>query len=229
MAGLAGAGVSPDATRRQRLWHGARRVLAYQTGRAVMYGILGAGAGMLGHAIEGTVQGVAKIAGLLVAVFLLGAGLWQMPKVRGLFPGSKRQSGASWTSRAVGAVLGTMNRAWPEALPGRMVGVGFLMGLLPCMLMFWVLSLSASTAHPGHGAAIMVLLVAMTSPVLVIAGCGPLLAKPSLRSWGQRALPWAVCFSGVWLGLISVAANGWIEHVYFDFAIEGRDYYFMLW
>jgi sulfite exporter TauE/SafE len=228
MAGLTASSANHSDPPLQRALHAARRVLAYQLGRALTYAALGATAGLLGHAIEDTLHGFASVAGLLVAAALILAGLAQVPIIKRKIPWitSARDAGAG---RAIGAALRAVNKRWPKALPGRMLAIGALMGLLPCLLMFWVLSLSASTASPLHGALIMALLVALTTPVLLVAGCGPLLASPALRRRGQQLIPAAICLSGIWLGLISAAANGWIEHQHLNFSLAGQHYHMMFW
>jgi uncharacterized protein len=220
VAGLAGGGGELSTGARVR--RGGARVLTYQAGRAAMYALLGAVAGFVGQAAEAVVADVAKVAGLVLAVVLIAAGV-----VQGL--GLSRRAGAPIAARVVRGVLTTIARLWPERLPGRLAAVGFAMGLLPCMLMFWVLSLAASTASATQGAVLMLTLVAMTTPVLLLAGCGPLLAAPRAQKVGRWLLPAGVVLSGVWLGLVSVAANGWIDHQWWEFAAGGRQYFVMFW
>ena len=220
VAGLAGGGAEPGAGVRVR--RGAARVLTYQAGRAAMYALLGALAGLLGKAAEVIVADVARVAGLVLAVVLVSVGVVQAL-------GLARGSGSSLAPRAVRAVLAAIARLWPQGLPGRLAAIGFAMGLLPCMLMFWVLSLAASTASAGQGATLMLALVALTTPVLLVAGCGPLLAGPRARRAGRWLLPAGVVLSGIWLGLVSVAANGWIEHQWWEFTASGRQYFIMFW
>jgi sulfite exporter TauE/SafE len=230
MAGLTTAG-APEGSRTARAWHGAKRVLAYQGGRALTYAALGATVGALGQAVEAHIHGLAGVAGLTLAALLILGGLIQVPALRALLPRrlAALLGGGGGAGRWIGKVLGGLNRRWPKALPGRMVAVGALMGLLPCMLMFWVLSLSASTASPLHGALIMMGLVGMTTPVLLVAGCAPLLAGSSWLARGRALLPAAIALSGVWLGLISAADQGWIEHVFHEFVVDGRTFYVMFW
>ena len=219
LAGLAGGG--PELLAGARVRRGARRVLAYQSGRAAMYALLGALAGWVGAGAQLLVEDVARVAGLVLAGVLVAAGIGQ-----GLGRGA---SGHSVAARSVRAVLRGIARAWPQHLPGRLFAVGFAMGLLPCMLMFWVLSLAASTASPTQGALLMLTLVAMTTPVLLVAGCGPLIAAPRAQAAGKWLVPAGIVLSGVWLGLVSVAANGWIDHQWWAFSALGRQYYVMFW
>ena len=40
--------------------------------------------------------------------------------------------------------------------------------------------------------------------------------------------PVAMMVSGVWMGLIAAAANGWIEHIHIQFKLFGEKYVLML-
>ncbi len=228
MIGLTAGGGGRD-TPAARAWWSARRVLAYQGGRGLMYALLGALAGGLGAALEDLLSAVSHVAGLVVAALLLGAALLHLPALQRLRPGSAALG--SWSGRLLARAL-RLTRAGRS--PGqsawwRMALVGFAMGLLPCMLMFWVLGLAASTAHPAHGAAVMLLLVALTTPMLLLTGVLPHLLGGRWRAQGERLLPWGLALSGLWLGLISAAANGWIAHVHFAFHLGGEPFAVMLW
>ena len=110
-----------------------------------------------------------------------------------------------------------------------MAAFGFVLGFLPCVLMFWVLGIAASTASIAHGAAVMVLLVVMTTPVLLAAALGSSLPGVFRRFRSDRVIGAAMLVSGVWLALIAAAANGWIGHVHIPFEIGGRELVIMLW
>jgi sulfite exporter TauE/SafE len=94
---------------------------------------------------------------------------------------------------------------------------GVVLGLLPCMIVAWGLSLAASTADAWRGARLMIVLVAMTTApllagvVLVAAGRRTgLVARLGARWPWLRALPVAV--SALWLVLVGLAALGVVEH-----------------
>jgi hypothetical protein len=220
--------VSGQETRRRRLWEGALNILSYQSGRAVTYAILGLGAGWLGASIEGAVQDLTRFAALAIAAALVGAGLWTLPPVH-------RRLGAGTTEEVgrLGSRLGQAARRLSRLIPSqgrlRFVVFGAVMGLLPCMLMFWVLGLAASTADPLEGMLVMLGLIAMTTPVLIFAGTSPLLAGGFWQRHGEWVTSVAVIISGVWLGMIGAAANGWIEHVHLTFDLQGTGYTVMLW
>ncbi|MBA2664732.1 MAG: sulfite exporter TauE/SafE family protein [Bradymonadaceae bacterium] len=230
VAGLtAGRGLQGQSPRR-RLWHSARGVLAYQGGRALTYLVLGASAGFAGAAMEGWIRGMTRIAGLVVAVGLIAAGIAKWPAVARHI--KARQGGfdpARVSGAFIGRVMRTLSRRFRAPGSSRMFVFGLVLGLLPCMLMFWVLGLAASTASPFHGAMLMAGLVVLTTPVLLIAGCSTGLASGRLRALGGYLVPLAMALSGVWLGLIAMAANGWIAHVHLPFELGGHRLVVMLW
>ncbi len=218
-----------DGTWFEQLRRRAGYVLSYQGGRAVTYAIIGAAAGTAGAAVEGAVGQLTRVAGLVVAVLLIGAGLSRIEAIAKrlrLAPGSATGNAAG---KFLGGAMRQVRRLAPRRGPLQMMAIGAVMGLLPCMLMFWVLGLSASTASPLHGALIMVGLVVLTTPVLLFAGTAPLACKPAIRRMGERMVPYAVILSGVWMGLISMAANGWIEHLHLPFELFGEKLVIMFW
>lgn len=244
IAGLTTSTQDPTLTGRARLWRAARGVFAYQGGRAVTYVLLGATAGLAGAAIEAWVRGMTRIAGLLVAIALLGAGIWRLPPVgrlvaryraaRAADSGDTHSGAASGNTTAYASIVRRLMRLLHTVAPSghvaRMASFGLVLGLLPCMLMFWVLGIAASTASPLHGALLMLGLVAMTTPVLLAAGCSTTLGRGGrLRKLGTWAVPAGIILSGVWLGLISMAANGWIGHVHIPFEFRGEGLVIMLW
>lgn len=230
---------STETSRWSHRWSVVKHVLAYQGGRGIMYAILGLFAGILGAQVEAAIQPVAAIASLIVAVVLIVAGFSRLPSVISLREAvrerqarAKEQPTMRKTPISARFVL-WITRQLPstDRLSGalRMFVTGFMLGLLPCGLMFWVLGLSASSASPFHGAMLMVTLVVITTPVLVAAGLSTTLISPKLRQLGQHLIPGGMMFSGVWLGLIAMAANGWIEHVHLPFTLGGKEYMFMFW
>jgi hypothetical protein len=233
IAGLS-SGAPTGGSRRRQLARRAGGVLAYQAGRGLVYAALGAAAGWLGSTLESSVHAVTRIAGLVVALALVGAGLYKLVAQlrRGEATATAASSNAA-TSGGIGAKLGAavrrIGRLGPRNHYGRMALFGVVLGLLPCMLMFWALGLSASSASPLHGAGLMLGLVALTTPVLLSAGCASMLGTPLLRRIGAYAVPVAMILSGAWLAMISAAANGWIEHLHLPFTAFGEKLVIMLW
>lgn len=243
MAGLViGTGTTDAVTQPWRhRWSVAKQVFAYQSGRGIMYALLGMSAGFLGARVETAVQTVASFASLTVALALLIAGFLKLPDVvaiRQALAARRRTANAEaghpppkpkLTTRFVGAMMRALPSAQQLSGPARMFVVGFILGLLPCSLTFWVLGLSAASTSPLHGALLMLVLIALTTPVLLAAGLSTTLISPRLRRYGANLVPFGMMLSGIWLLLISLAANGLIAHAHLPLRFGDREYMLMLW
>jgi uncharacterized protein len=209
-------------TRRQRFSHSAKHITAYQLGRSITYAVIGALAGLAGSALQELFTEVAKITGIFVAVALLGFGVLRLL-------GSARIDSV-FTSDALGKLLGRLARRARQfsGLRQKLL-LGVILGFLPCMITFWALSLAASTQSALHGAVLMVLLVWMTSVVIYGFGFAPALTSGHATAWRERLLSLFLIFSGVWLGMVSAAANEWIPHAMYGFEIGGRGFAIMFW
>lgn len=215
-----------EGSRLKQLRTRAGRVLAYQFGRALTYALLGAFAGLMGMAFEESIRGFAQVAGLVLAFVMVGIGLMRI--------GPLKRHAPAWVqnaSRTSGEFLGTLLRAARRKGPSKGLAgfafTGIVLGLLPCMLMFWVLSIATSTASVLHGAGVMVLLVAMTTPTLLAAGCAPQILGRRVNS--EAVVSFALILSGVWMFMMAAAANGWIDHIHFQFELFDESYVLMLW
>lgn len=175
----------------------------YQSGRALVYAGLGAGAGLAGaslaHLMHTAMPIVALTVGLLFTAVVLHR-LYGRPT-----PAAGRLSIlARWAGRLAQALV-----SHPRV---RAFLLGMILAFLPCMLMFWVLSLAALSASPLQGALIMVTLVGMTVPVLLAAAIAPL----AIGAWRRRAARVAgtvpLALSASWLLCIALAGFGVVPH-----------------
>jgi hypothetical protein len=80
---------------------------------------------------------------------------------------------------------------------------------------------------PLRGAAILVLLVAMTTPMLLGVTLLPRVGVPALRRLGARLPPLLLAASGLHLLLISAAAAGWLPHAHVGVRVFGRPFLIM--
>ncbi len=220
----AGMGVGRASTVRGRVWRATLAVVSYQSGRGLVYAGLGAAAGLAGAAAQQVIEEIAQVAGVVVAAAILAVAIWKLLPV-----GPIGDAGEGWASRWTGWALRRVGRYLPSSGMARMAAFGFVLGFLPCVLMFWVLGIAASTASLVHGALIMVLLVAMTTPVLILAACGTSLPGFFRHLRSDRVIAGAMLVSGLWLAMIAAAANGWIDHLHIPFELGGHELTFMLW
>jgi sulfite exporter TauE/SafE len=98
---------------------------------------------------------------------------------------------------------------------GRPIAAAFVLGavlaLMPCMIIAWTLGLAAVSGGAWQGAALMVLPVAMTTPVLLGWAAAPALVRPR-RARAAWTAPASLALSGVWMLLMASAAAGAIDH-----------------
>lgn len=217
------AEASAGASRLQRLGSASVNLLLYQSGRSITYAVMGALAGWGGQALQGGIEQVSRVAGLVLALGLVLAGVVSL---LGGVPGSRE---GGWSDR-MGQALGA-TAARIRARGGRLskLYLGVVLGLLPCMIPVWAMGLAASTQSALHGALIMVLLVWLTSGVIFGFGLAPTVARGRASRLLGRSLPVMLILSGVWMGLIAAGANGWIEHLSIGFTLGGEGYAVMFW
>ena len=217
VAGLTSRASDPPE-RSARLWLRFRRVLSYQLGRSLTYASLGAIVGLAGAFFESAIRDVAAMSGFVIAPILAIAGFAKLLNVQ-----PKLGAGAKVSAH----VMTVMRSLMPKLREHKwlsFVATGAMMGLLPCGQMFWTLGVAGATASPLHGAGVMLLLVAMTTPVLVVAGCAAGITK--LR-WSERLVGLVLLLSAGWMLLVALAANGIIDHAMTMIHIGDECYHLM--
>ena len=209
-------------SRARRLGAAFVNLFLYQCGRSITYAFLGALAGWGGQVLQGVIQEVTQITGLILAGALVLAGAL---KLLGRSPGGD----APWWDRVGGALSALAGRLRRRGGRLRKLYLGVVLGLLPCMIPVWALGLAASSQSALHGALIMVLLVWLTSGVIFGFGLVSSVAAGRVSRPLSRLLPVMLILSGAWMGLISAGANGWIEHLSLGFTLGGEGYAIMFW
>jgi len=222
LCGLHIGGANP--TSRSSAASGVRGVLTYQAGRGLTYAWLGGLAGLVGAGLGRIFTSAGGGLSLLFGVALLASVLRRRS--------SLIQIGRRSEVGIVTTVLVRMRALFSPLLrsthPLRELVLGALMGFLPCMIPAWALGQAALTGSPFHGAAIMLLLVLLTTPVLLVTTQLPRLGSllpPRLRSAVAKILP---AISGGWLLLIGGAGLGLWRHVHLGFTLLGRPFMMML-
>jgi sulfite exporter TauE/SafE len=203
-AGMCGPVVASLGLGRGRGWSGGAVDLGlYQLGRLLPLAAAGAVAGWLGDELTGVLGSwtawlILAVAGGLVAAALVQLG-W-LPWFRG--------------DGAAAARLARPVAGWAARHPrlGHLA-LGLVLSLLPCGVVYWVLTLAAVAADPWHGAGLMATLVLLTTLPLAVAAAAGGLAWGGLRArWGRWVPPAALAFSAVWLGLHAAAMLRWLPH-----------------
>lgn len=217
VAGLTARADDPPG-RWPRIWLRARRVLAYQSGRAVTYAILGATVGLAGALFEGTIHQIASLSTFVVAPVIAYAGLAKLTG-RTFSADAGRKFGSFVTAALRSLRKVSAGRPWLGPFLS-----GLVLGLLPCMLMFWTLSVASTTASAFHGAGVMITLVVLTTPTLLAAGCATSLSR---ARWSERAVGVVLLISAAWTALHGLAANDIIPHAELTFRLGGEPYMLM--
>lgn len=220
------------ASRGAGVLRGAGGVFTYQAGRAMTYVVLGALAGLVGKGLTAVFEPAGAVFALVFGLSVAATLVWRARR-------SVSQSSAAPARVGFSRLEGPPKKSLVERLVGRLpralhplagpdegrhlriFGLGAAMGLLPCMITYWTLGLAAATGSPLHGAGLMLLLVAMTTPVLLGVTLLPRLL-PRRATWLPSAL---MAVSATWLVLIGLAGLGAIAHQHV--AVGG--YTVMLW
>jgi sulfite exporter TauE/SafE len=178
-------------------------VAAYQVGRALTLALLGALAGVAGQLALGVVQ-----RGSVIMGFAIGFGLLLYAVLRLVSPAraGNQQPGP------VARLAARVQRIAPNRPRLGAFLLGAVLGLMPCMIVAWALSLAAASGNPLLGAAIMGCLAALTIPVLTLSALVPVLVGKMRRFSASWIGPAAMLFSSAWMLIIASAAAGWIDH-----------------
>ncbi len=186
---------------------GTLSLLSYQAGRVLPLAAAGAIAGLAGAAMAdlladwGPWLTIAIAAGMLVAVTVrLGWLPWLRPS----------GNSGSFAARLLRPVAGFAGR---HPRMGAFV-LGMALSALPCGVVYWILSLSATSASALHGALLPVLLVAISTPPLALAAGAGAATFGRLRhrlSWVPNV---ALLVSAVWLAMHGLAALEYVPHVH---------------
>lgn len=191
-------------------------VAAYQFGRLVTFAVMGSIAGAVGGSVLSALGD-----GALVMGFLIGAGLFISALAR-LFSRRRQISGSP-------GIIARLAARMSRVAPGRpRLGaflLGLTLGLMPCMIVAWALSLAAASGDPLVGAAVMMCLVGLTVPVLTLSALVPAVVGRLRRASAAWVGPTAMLFSSCWMLIIASASAGWIGH----YSLSLGSYAVMFW
>jgi sulfite exporter TauE/SafE len=189
---------------------GARSVrlaLVHALGRLTTYAALGAGAGLVGRAVDlaGRLADVQRAASILAALAILG---WGLSAVIAAVRARRGAAGGAPDRTAGGRTGGSMLRGGLIRLRGRRPAVrawltGTLTGLIPCGWLWAFVVAAAGTGSAAGGALAMAAFWLGTVPAMTgaLAVAGPLIA--ALR----RRLPVVTAAVLVLVGLGTLAAR----------------------
>lgn len=233
MCGPLVAGLDLGGVARGARWStGIARALTYQLGKALTYATLGGLAGLVGAGVRASFRDAGAPFAIALGLAIVGTAAGFTRRRRDLVSIGPRSSSSSKSLprealRALHASLASLAR---DHRPSRTFALGALLGLLPCMIPMWVLSLSALSGSVLHGAGLMIALVAMTTPLIVGVSVIPRVLRGGLSAIAQSTLPRVLLgVSGIWCVLVGLAAAQWIPHAHTGFTALGRHWLIMFW
>lgn len=129
----------------------------YTAGRITTYAVLGALAGLVGGVVElaGSVLGVQRAASVLAGAVLIVQALLGLT------------GSAALAGTAGGVAFARLTAALGRRIPGHPFGLGLLLGLLPCGLLYSALIAAVSRGGAPSGALALVLFGLGTAPALL--------------------------------------------------------------
>jgi uncharacterized protein len=177
-----------------------RRLLLWLLGKGLTYLILGVAAGTIGSAFGGPGLGQTGlgILGIVAGTGMMaigGAALWR--RVRPQLSGSPGPVGTLMQS-----VLGARHPLAPLA-------VGSLTGLLPCGLVYAMVTQALATGSAFAGGVVMLSFGVGTAPSLLAMGWSTRLLTGRTRRWGEAVAALAVVVMGLivlWRGISYLAS-----------------------
>jgi sulfite exporter TauE/SafE len=211
-------------TRRARIWGATSELLAYQAGRALLYAIFGALAGLLGAAVAGQVKSINKVMILVIAVVFLLMGLRRFGAFRFL---QRRAEGPPRPGLA-GRLTGWLRQHGPQGRLPFACCLGAALAFMPCGLTFMAIGMAAARSSVLEGMLILVALVLITTPVLL----GIVVLPAAVQRWKVRAGGYVeaglMCFGGLWIGLHGLAMNGVFAPLMWQLTVWGTEVKIML-
>jgi len=230
MCGPLVAGLDLGGAARGAPWStGIARALVYQLGKALTYATLGGLAGLVGAGVRASFRDAGAPLAVVLGLALVGTAAGLTKRREGLVSIGARASSSttSPTRAAVRALHDSLSTLARDTRPSRTFALGALLGLLPCMIPMWVLSLSALSGSVVHGAGLMIALVAMTTPLIVGVSVIPRVLRARLSVLAGTLPRVLLGVSGLWCVLVGLAAAKWIPHAHVGFTAFGRHWLVM--
>jgi sulfite exporter TauE/SafE len=164
-------------------------LLAYHSGRLMIYGSLGAISGLLGRHIY--LAGFQQAFSITIGAMML---LWIAP--HRLFSTGRSPALVTKLFRPLEAFIG---RLWQSPSRHSFLVLGMANGLLPCGMVYLALAGAFSFPQVGESIAFMLLFGAGTLPALLILSCSGRLIGPTARIYMRKAVPYLVATMGLLL------------------------------
>ncbi len=176
----------------------------YNIGRVASYAVIGTIVAAFGGAVVRSIPGIAAPIRVLTGTVIILIGLQVAFNLRLLSP-IERMGAVLWKGLAPVARHFVPVKNLPRAL-----GLGLLWGWLPCGLVYSVLLIAATSAHPLDGAATMVAFGIGTMPAMILTGIGAAQLSSAMQRRGTRI---GLGLLVVIIGILTIAmpVTAWIS------------------
>ena len=203
--------------RGEKLSTAVSRILQYQLGRSLVYGMMGFLAGLLGDAWSTVGESAGGTLALLVGFLIVTHTLIKVCLRFSASSGLVQIGGASdFNVGLFERYQSSIRRLVPlAALRDQPIALGIVMAFLPCMLPIWVMGLAAVSGNALVGMGLMLLLVAMTSLSILLTLLAPGFIVKRFRLRVPYFQDGLFTLSGIWMVMIGLAALDFIEHAHF--------------
>ncbi len=179
-----------------------KSVFAYNAGRVLMYGAIGAVFGLFGEGIA--LAGMQQMASIVMGVMILLIAF--IPRVARFFGPANASAFSSFT-----ALKSSFAKLLKKRSYSAIFGIGVLNALLPCGMVYLALVGAVASGEVMKGALFMVVFGIGTLPVMVALPLFGQLISPSIRAKFRKVLPVVtLCFG---LLLIARGSNLGIPYI----------------
>ncbi|MEM6511994.1 MAG: sulfite exporter TauE/SafE family protein [Pseudomonadota bacterium] len=159
LSGVFATHVAAQSTRQSLL-----RGLAYNTGRLLSYGLLGAAVAGLGAGFVSEIPALATPLRIIAGVLVILMGLQIAFGIQWLKP-VERLGGRVWS-----LIAPLAGQLLPPDTAGKSLGLGLLWGLLPCGLVYSMLAVAFAGGDPLNGATALLAFGIGTTPAMLLTG-----------------------------------------------------------
>lgn len=177
---------------KRSIWGTGFSLLLYQTGRVLIYTLMGGLAGWLGNTFS--IIANQKMLSITIGLFLIAFTLLQ-------FSSNYSKKLSRFQFKLINPISILMGKLF--GLPLWEFFAGILNGIIPCGMVYLALATAINSASAINGLQFMFLFGLGTLPLLMMISLGGVYLKKYIRFNTKKLIPWFMLFMGVLLLLRS--------------------------
>lgn len=178
--------------KKRSIWTAGLSLLLYQTGRILIYTLMGGFAGWLGSTLN--VIANQKLLSIFIGILLIAFTLLQLSS-------NYNKKLSTFQFKLINPISKLMGKLF--GLPLWEFFAGILNGLIPCGMVYLALATAINSASAKNGLQFMFLFGLGTLPLLMMISLGGVYLKKYIRFNTKKLIPWFMLFMGVLLLLRS--------------------------